>query len=107
MVLLTVTAAVGYVLGGDEPKGPAKANGEFAGKIVVVQTKAGVKNATIENAGIRPLGNRSFLVGKSIADDVINQRSYFTGSEVWVPVDDIESLVVFETLNQLRRNAGQ
>jgi hypothetical protein len=105
--VLAATAAAGLLLRADEPKPPPKPTGDFAGRVVVVQSKGGVKNATLENAGVRPLGGRQFLVGKAINDDTLNQRSYFTGAEVWVPVADIESLVVFETLGQLKRAAGQ
>ena len=107
IAILAATSAAGLLLRADEPKPPQKPTADFAGRIVVVQCKGGVKNATLENATIRLLGGRSFLVGKAINDDTINQRSFFTGGEVWTPVDDIESLVVFETLGQLKRAAGQ
>jgi hypothetical protein len=99
IAILAATSAAGLLLRADEPKPPQKPTADFAGRIVVVQCKGGVKNATLENATIRLLGGRSFLVGKAINDD--------TGGEVWTPVDDIESLVVFETLGQLKRAAGQ
>jgi len=106
--VFTATFAVGLMLRADEPKAaPQKPVGDFAGRIVVVQSKGGVKNATLENATVRVLGGRSFFVGKAINDETLNQRSFFTGAEVWVPVDDIESLAVFETLGQLKRAAGQ
>lgn len=106
--VLAATAVAGLLLRADEPKPPPpKPVGDFTGKVVVVQSKGGVKNATLENAGVRALGGRAFFVGKAINDETLNQRSFFTGAEVWVPVDDIESLAVFETLGQLKRAAGQ
>ena len=49
---------------------------------------------------------RPFLVGKALNDDVLTQRQFFTGSELWLPIEDIESLAVFDTLGQLKRNAA-
>jgi hypothetical protein len=101
--------AAGYVLRADEPKAPptgAARAGEFAGKVVFVQTRGGVRSATLENAALRPLAGRPFLVGKALNDDTLTPRQFFTGAELWLPVEDIEALTVFDTLAQLKRNAG-
>jgi hypothetical protein len=106
--VLTAVAAAGLVLRADEQK-PApqpKAGGEFNGKVVVVMAKGGIKSATLEGVVLRTLGARAFLVGKSVGDEVINRRDVYTGAEVWVPVDEVESLAVFDNLGQLRRSAA-
>jgi hypothetical protein len=105
--VLAVIAAAGLVLRADEPKPAAKPNDDFAGKVVYVHAKAGVKEVLLEKAGVRPLGGRPFLVGKAVADDAIPVRPFVAGAEMWVPVDEIESLAVFETLGQFKRAAGQ
>jgi hypothetical protein len=105
--VLAATVATGLLLRADEPKPPVKGNDEFAGKVVYVHAKAGVKEVALEKSGIRLLGGRPFLVGKSVADDAFPFRPFVNGAEMWVPVDDIESLAVFDNLAQLKRAAGQ
>jgi hypothetical protein len=102
--------AAGLLLRADEPKAPpavaAARAADFAGKVVFVQTRGGVRSATLENAAVRPLAGRPFLVGKALNDDTLTPRQFFTGAELWLPVEDIESLTVFDSLGQLKRNAG-
>jgi hypothetical protein len=105
--ILAVVAAAGLVLRADEPKPAGKPNDDFAGKVVYVHAKAGVKEVALEKAGVRLLGGRPFLVGKAVTDDIFPVRPFVAGAEMWVPVDEIESLAVFETLGQLKRAAGQ
>ncbi len=104
-----LVVAGGLLLRADEPKPaqPPKAGGEFAGKLVYVQARAGVKEVLLEKAEVRPLGGRPFLVGKSVADDALGFRPFVTGAEVWVPVDEVESLAVYDGLAQFRRSAGR
>src|SRR6516225_727591 len=69
--------AAGLLLRADEPKAPpagagaAARAGDFAGKVVFVQTRGGVRSATLENAAVRPLAGRPFLVGKALNDDTL------------------------------------
>src|SRR5947209_20379718 len=88
--VLAVVGAAGLFLRADEPKPAAapKAGGEFAGKIVVVQAKGGIKSATLEAAAVRTLGARAFLVGKAVNDTVLTRRAIYTGAELCVPVDE-------------------
>ncbi|HEY1375572.1 MAG TPA: hypothetical protein VGF55_02200 [Gemmataceae bacterium] len=97
------------VLRAQEPKPapPAKNGGEFAGKLVYVQSRAGVKEVLLEKAEVRPLGGRPFLVGKSVTDDALSFRPFVTGAEVWVPVDEVESLAVYDGLAQFRRSQSR
>src|SRR5206468_2307072 len=95
--------AAGYFVSAQEPeaepkRAAAKPAGEFAGKVVYVQTRAGVRAATLDKAEIRTLGGRTFLVGKAISDEVLTQKQFFTGSQLWLPVEDIESMAVFDSL---------
>src|SRR3712207_2163326 len=73
-------SAAGLVLHAQEPKAdPVARNNEFAGKIVFVQARGGVRAATLEGATIRQLSHRPFLVGKAINDEALTQRQFFTG----------------------------
>jgi hypothetical protein len=101
--------AAGLVRSADEQKPPAlpiPKGADFTGKVVFVQTRGGVRSATLDNASLRQIGGRPFLVGKAVNDEVLTQRQFFTGAELWLPVEDIESLAVFDSLAQLKRNAS-
>src|SRR5947209_2027135 len=101
--------AVGRWSPAQEPPAEAKAaapKGEFAGKVLFVQAKGSVRAATLQEAGVRVLGGRPFLVGKAVDDDTLTKKQYFVGSQLWLPVEDIESIAAFDNLAQLRRNAG-
>jgi hypothetical protein len=102
-------SAVGLWSPAQEPPADAKAavpKGEFAGKVLFVQAKGSIRAATLQEVSIRQLGGRPFLVGKAVDDDVLTKRQYFVGSQLWLPVEDIESIAAFDNLGQLRRNAG-
>ena len=102
-------SAAGFLLRADEPKADEKAaapKGEFAGKVLFVQAKGSIRAATLQEVSVRQLGGRPFLVGKAVDDDVLTKRQYFVGSQLWLPIEDIESIAAFDNLGQLRRNAG-
>src|SRR3954447_26319863 len=103
-VLTLVT--VGGVLFAADDKAPPR-EPDFTGKLVYVQARAGVKEVLLEKAAVRPLGGRAFLVGKAVADDAIASRPFVAGGEVWLPVDEVESLAVFDNLAQFRRSSGR
>jgi hypothetical protein len=100
--------AIGFALRAQEPKAPPglPRAGDFTGKVVFIQTRGGVRSATLDNATLRQLGGRPFLVGKAVNDEVLTQKQFFTGAELWLPVEDIESMAVFDSLAQLKRNAS-
>jgi hypothetical protein len=104
--LFVFVAAGGLMLRADEPKAPPRADADFTGKVVFVHVRGGVKNATLEKAAVRPLGGRPFLVGKAIDDGGLTGTTYFTGAEVWVPVDEIQSLAVYDNIGHLKRATG-
>ena len=106
VAVLALAAAGGLLLRADEPKPPPKAAGDFTGKVVYVQARGGVKAATLDSPAVRPLGGRPFLVGKAI-DSAMTGTTFFVGAEVWVPVDEVESLAVYDGLAQFRRAAGR
>lgn len=104
--VLLLAAAGGLWLRADDRPAPPR-EPDFAGKLVYVQARAGVKEVLIEKAAIRPLGGRPFLVGKAVGDDAVAFRPFTVGAEVWVPVDEVESLSVFDSLAQYKRSSGR
>jgi hypothetical protein len=101
-----VLAAAGALLLRADERAPQPRE-DFTGKLVYVQARGGVRSATLENASIRSLGGRPFLVGKAIDDGTLTVSTFFTGAAVWVPVDEIESLAVYDSLAQLKRTSGR
>jgi uncharacterized protein involved in exopolysaccharide biosynthesis len=82
---------------------PAKAEvaptADFAGKVVFVQTTH--EAATLEKAHLTRLGDRSFLVGRVVRDDILT-KGFFVGSTLYVPLSDVTRMAVFESLEQLK-----
>jgi hypothetical protein len=105
-VLVLVLAAVGGLLLRADERAPQPRD-DFAGKLVYVQARGGVRSVTLENVSIRAVGGRPFMVGKAIDDGTLTVSTYFTGAAVWVPVDEIESLAVYDGLAQLKRTSGK
>jgi hypothetical protein len=105
--VLALAAAGGLLLRADDKLPPLKPEPDFTGKLVYVQSRAGVKEVLLEKAAVRPLGGRPFLVGKAVTDDAITYRPFVTGGEVWVPVDEVESLAVFDGITQFRRSQAR
>jgi hypothetical protein len=103
--VLVLAGAGGLLWAADEKAPPPR--DDLVGKLVYVQARGGVRNATLENAGVRVLGGRPFLVGKAIDDGTLTVSTFFTGSAVWVPVDEIESLAVYDSLAHLKRTTGR
>jgi hypothetical protein len=100
-------AATGGLLPAADEKAPPPREPDFTGKLVYVQSRAGVKEVLLEKASVRPLGGRPFLVGKAVAEDAVPFRQFTAGAEVWVPVDEVESLAVFDGVAQFRRSLAR
>jgi hypothetical protein len=89
------------------PKASAKAakpEVSFKGKLVLVQTKS--QAVVLENARLRPLGDRSFVVGKAIQDNVVT-KAPFPGATIWLPVADVLQVAEFDSLDHLRQSLGR
>lgn len=75
-------------------------NSPFKGKVVVVNLKSKYSE-NLEQAQVRKLGEHSFLVGKGIDD---GQPARWTkGQMVWVPLDQVETIVEFESVERMRK----
>jgi hypothetical protein len=77
---------------GDEPAAPAT----FSGKPILILAKDGV-GYTLVKAGLRQLGNRSFVVSQEMKDSPYHlTKERFGGGTVWVPVDSVTEIVELE-----------
>ena len=100
-LLVCLTAASS--LGGDEPqpKPAPPADDPFAGKALMIYAKEPAKGAMLEKVKIKQLGNRSFLVGKTIDKDA-ESRSHWTGVTMWVAIDDVTEIIEFKSADEAR-----
>jgi hypothetical protein len=106
-VFVVVASLLGYASqtdagGGDKS---AKPSVEFTGKFVIVEFRSGSRTQLqlIKGPTIRRLGGRDFLVGEYPVDK--DEEADWKGVVLWVPVEEIESLVVFKQYESARRAA--
>lgn len=102
--LLTPAA---LALGGSLVGGRAGAQGEdapadaFRGKFLSVLKKSDPSySISLEAVQIRPVGSVGFLVGVGADDGVPD--NWQIGLTVWIALDDVSEITVFETLDDLR-----
>jgi len=79
---------------------------EFAGKWVYVTFKQAGKHtaAMLKDAGVKRLGGREFLVGEYPPTDD-KELADWVGVVIWLPVESIDNLLVFDDLAKARRLA--
>jgi hypothetical protein len=87
----------------DDPKGGSGADPDFAGKVLLVSVKEPAQGAVLQKVKIQRLGRRAFLVGESIkwSADQPNPEEY-----IWLPVDDIELIREFKSVEDVRKYFG-
>jgi hypothetical protein len=59
--------------------------------VLVLSKQSGVA-ATLEQARIRSVGGRQFVVGKEMKDSSYTKAN-FAGGTIWIPLDDVTQLV--------------
>lgn len=76
---------------------------EFTGRFVVLNYKqTGRSNgALLKDVGVRRLGAREFLVGEYAVEGTDGEEDW-KGAKLWVPLDGVESVMVFNTFRQAR-----
>jgi hypothetical protein len=67
---------------------------EFSGKTVLVETTNGF-SVTLDEVRIKEVGGRTFVVGR--APRGLQDGNAYTGSTLWVPLNDITRMSEFET----------
>jgi hypothetical protein len=88
---------------GGEPSGTMSS--PFSGKAIGISTKRpGVASGVYVNVEVKTLGQRTFLVGEA-ALPTPGENPY-EGFRIWVPVDDIEQLWEYSSLEAARRSAA-
>jgi hypothetical protein len=103
---LGTTLIAGLALA-DEPK-PAAPNDEhdFGAKVVVVVTHPQAAQALpgggyLENAKVRKIGDRSFVVGK--AADLGTFSMQPKGTTVWFPLSEVMQMTEYDSVDALRK----
>lgn len=84
------------------PSAPAPAPEKvFSGRVLVIYPKSDPETGvTIENAAIRRLGGREFLVG--ICVDTGDEEEWRDGLPVWTAMDDISQIVEAPSSDDLK-----
>jgi hypothetical protein len=110
-VLLLVVACVTLVcslsLRADPPKNNKGTDDLFSGKILMISQRASSFGATLEEVRVTRIGDQAFLVGKGVDDN----KGWYDGRTVFVPVGEISQIVEFDdradlVKTQERRKAG-
>src|SRR5262249_54992668 len=84
-------------LSGQQPAATPKE--ETLGKYVFVY--GGVHSSALENAQVKKLGDRYFVVGRVVDDPNLPNR--LAGSTLFLPLSDVKSLATYETLDDLKK----
>jgi hypothetical protein len=93
----TVPVAVGAA----EPKPDLS---ELEGKKLLLFLKTHDQRYGLEKVELRTLGKRAFLVGKRLY--LGDGKEGEAGYPVWIPVDDVLSFHVFNTIDELKKSRG-
>jgi hypothetical protein len=85
---------------GADPKVPPADEPDFKGKVVALAVKDETNGVYLENAKIRHLGGRAFMVGtyaKQSDTDDYPEMTY------WVPIDQIRMITEFKNMAEARK----
>lgn len=96
-LVLVVTLATSPPVGGQDssPDRPP-----FAGKFLAVTIRGRNYPLPFQDAEVRYLGEKCYLVGKIIPNILPKERR--GGGRVWFPIDDLAQIDEFDSLAQLR-----
>ena len=101
------TALIAGLALADEPKAAA-ANDEhdFGGKVLVVVThpqaaQAPAGGGYLENAKVRKIGDRSFVVGKAVDLGTLSVQP--KGTTVWFPLSEVVQMTEYDSADALRK----
>ena len=94
---VALLAAIGSPVASADREEPGK---QFDGKFVSILRKSGPDSSTnLEKVHLAKLEDRSFLVGKGV--DIPD--NWQKGRTVWIALDDIGEMTVFDTLEELKK----
>jgi hypothetical protein len=97
---LLVLLGIGIASLGRSAEGPKVApQPESVSKHTVLVLAKEQVAATLEQAQIRQLGGRRFIVGKVVKGSPYTKDT-FSGGTVWIPVDDVTQLVELPDLKR-------
>jgi hypothetical protein len=85
---------------GADPKVPPADDPDFKGKVVALTVKDETRGIYLENAKIRHLGGRAFLVGTYAK---YSETEEYPEMTYWVPVDQIRMITEFKSMEEARK----
>ena len=104
--MIAACALIGLVAAGARLYGQQKTGAvadraaDFSGKVVHVDTNDGF-SVPLSDARIKEVGGRSFVIGQVPSD--IRIGGTFSGSTLWVPLNDVTRMGEFGTLEEWHR----
>jgi hypothetical protein len=105
-VLVVVAAlTVDFTMRAAEPK-PAPApptTSSFDGKLVLVYSGKGNSESctTLQGPSVVQIGDRAFIRGIAVKGGDFT-KTPFEGRQVWLPVNEIERLIVYDNADQMK-----
>lgn len=100
-----IFVAGGYSAAKDKAN-PAQIKSKFDRKTLAVNYKMGTirTSALLQKAREGTIGRREFLVGEFAFDGKGDDADY-NGVEIWIPLEKIENMMVFDNVDAARRVA--
>jgi hypothetical protein len=101
VLMVTTVALVSAAPPGEGPNIASIQEADLTGKILAVSTKGPVEGAVLQNARIKLLGRRAFLVGESLKAPDGVQRPEVT---YWLPVEDILMIREYTSAEDVKKD---
>jgi hypothetical protein len=85
---------------GHGPKAALSEEADFCGKVLAVSVKGPCQGAVLQNARVKRLGERAFLVGETVkrSDD-----DEFPEATFWFPVEDVQMIRAFKSVEDVKK----
>jgi hypothetical protein len=76
------------------------------GKVVAVYGRTQEQGGMVQVTALERLADRSFIVGQVVARKT-KEWAGWAGVSVWLPIDDISKLAVFDSVEAAKRTFGE
>jgi hypothetical protein len=101
VVAILLLGGANSAVPGQQQAAPPK--DDVLGKYVFVY--GGVHAGALEDAKVKKLGDRYFVVGRVVRDPALPNRQ--GGAILYIPLSDVKSLSAYETLDDLKKAWGK
>jgi len=90
-----------------DPAAKSPEGAEFDGKFVAINYRMGIQHNSglFKGLSLKKLAGRAFLVGEVAYFHKIEEEQDWRGVEIWIPTDEVESMMIFKDFAQATRVA--